>query len=174
MADKNAGPFVMLKLTKRVRGEVEDEQLIRIPLYVAWDIMEVVHTVGVELALRFASFAITVARLSPTEEPAPTQEEMAKLGGALSFLAEMLEPRPDGPRSDKLEERLLAFTYQFLRHTTMDRKMAAEFAAVKLKKGQVDDAWHEAWRKRVNRWAKSRNLPPIGKARKPRKVTTLY
>jgi hypothetical protein len=161
MVDMNGGPFVLLKLTRRTGGEIDAEYVISIPLYIAWEIMEVVHTAGIERAVRFASFALTVARAGHTEAPTPTEEEMFKLGGTISFLARMFEPY-----SDKIEERVLAFTYQFLRHTDMDRKMAAEFAATKLKKGPADDAWIEAWRKRVDRWALSHNLPQVGKRRK--------
>ncbi len=135
---------------------------VRLPLFAAWDVVEVIQELGYERALTFANFVVIVANAGHSETPYPNGEELTKLRITISFLGGMF-----GQRLDSLEDRVLAFTYQLLRHGAMNRKGAADFAAVKLRKGNVDSSWVEAWRKRVDRWALSHNLPQVGKPRKP-------
>ncbi len=167
MVDLNAEPFVLMKIPilKDEDEKVVAEYSLHLPLYVAWDIVEIVQELGIDRAVRFARFALIVARAGHAERPTPTEDEMIKLRATISHLANLFSRQ-----WSTFEDRVLDFTYQFLQHSDMDRKMAAEFAAMKLKKGPVDDAWREAWRKRVDRWAKSHKLPLVGNPRKPRKV----
>lgn len=68
-------------------------------------------------------------------------------------------------------DALLSTCYHLIKTGQMDRQQAADFAASQLK-AHVDettrDAWRDAWRKRVDRWAShpDRNLPQIGKSRR--------
>jgi hypothetical protein len=67
---------------------------------------------------------------------------------------------------DTLEERVLDFTYQWMRTKAMTREMAAFFASSQL--GYIST---DAWRKKVDRWAKSNGYPALGQTkRKSRKA----
>ena len=137
---------------------------VRLPVTVAWDVVEVIQEIGYQRALTFANFATVVANIGHSDTPYPYGDETIKVQVAIGMLSRMF-----GQRLDSLEDRVLAFTYQLLRIGLMSRKTAADFAAVKLKKGKVDTTWPEAYRKRVDRWAVSHHLPQVGKSRKPKK-----
>lgn len=134
---------------------------VRLPLDVAWDVVEVIQVIGYERALTFANFAIIVANAGHTDVPPPHGDELLKLRIAIGYLGGVF-----GQGLISFEDRVLAFTYQMLRHRAMDRKLAAKFASSKLRK-HVDSG---TWQKRVDRWARRHNLPKVGLRRRPPKT----
>jgi len=133
----------------------------RLHLFSAWEIADAVQKMGGHQALEFARFAVTIARLTPTiEQPMPSPEEEQRLTQAINGLMLMFTRQ-----WDTLEDRVIDFTYQWMRRKAMTREMAAFFASKQL--GFITT---DAWRKKVDRWAKSNGYPALGQTkRRPRK-----
>lgn len=143
------------------QGVVRYEERLRIPLDTAWTIVEAIQTLGPEQARTFAEVMLVITRLGPlNKNPMPSPQEKLRLFQGITLISTMFNRR-----WDDLEDRVIDFTYQWMLHRRMTRQMAAKFASSKL--GHVST---DAWRKKVDRWARVHGYPPLGQTKRtPRK-----
>ncbi len=126
-----------------------------------WVLTQTIQDIGdLDRATEFAGFIATVLNIGQPPRPLPYQLVQRQ------YLQEIIRTIAgiQVEQSADMEERLIAFTYHFLRHG-MSRDLAARFAAERL--GEAISS--EAWRKRVDRWVDSRGLDKVEQRKRQRK-----
>ncbi len=139
-----------------IRAPRIDGQEIKIPLRMdfAWTVIEGIHTLGIENAVKFAHLMVYIDRstmsYSPSSQPSdhnPTLDDMsrANLDAIINVLAAYTSTQPNTKRID----RLFFFIDKAVHAGVMSWKEAAAFASRELQKPLSATAL----RLRVARWA---------------------
>lgn len=119
------------------------------PLLGLWGWFRAIRRIGAPMAASFVEFGLGLAGQEDVEPP--MHEFIVSL---LNAFVEMAEVTAD---SDDIAEHVLGFTYALLRKQDLRPPEAAAFASGILHKPFTT----EAWRRRVERWARANNLPQV-------------
>lgn len=153
-ADGKLAPTVHLTV-KSATGEVLEIDLLAATfLRICWSLPA--GKDGYQRAVEVAQFGAWLVKESDL-----SGSEMDRLRGVFAALYQYAEREKWTTRLDAV----LSACYHMLRDRVVSRNGAAEFASEQL----GEDIKPEAWRKRVDRWASARRLPPVGNPRKPKK-----
>ncbi len=137
-------------------GEVKYREDVNLDVFSLWEIARNVQELGPERAKGFAEFMVLIAHLHPdVDNPAMSPTQRAKVLSVIQTLTGLFSRKWE---SSDLESQVIDFTYQLMRKKMMSRTLAAQFASIKLRKHYTPDAW----RLKVDRWAKNvAKLPKV-------------
>ncbi len=125
-----------------------------IPFWLLWSVSETIHEIGLDRVYLLIAFADKLREhLQITNIPDQSQA----FTGAMTAIANMLDLPPTS--KDTPKDRALALTYHLLRSRSISHARAAEIASQLL----GAEFSTEAWRRRVERWARKHNLPKVEK-----------
>ncbi len=133
---------------------------MRVPIDDFYDITQIFRTIGVGNVQRLIAFVDSIRILLAGAHITNIQDA---LQGFWQIMESMADAGVDEEETN--EDRVLAFTYSLLRTKLMTHAQAAAWASRQL--GQ--DITANAWRKRVDRWAKSNNLVAVEQRKYGRK-----
>jgi hypothetical protein len=150
---------ISFEWSDHLEGSEEYKEDVRLDLFSLWELTRIVQDLGPTRAMAFAQFAVTIAHLHPNvENPSASTEEGIKIASAVHWLSGLFIRKRE-PRD--LEDQVIDFTYHLMREKVMSREAAATFASLKLGATSTD-----AYRKKVDRWVVSNDLPPLGQTKR--------
>lgn len=158
-------------LTLSFPVDAEHERLhVPVPMIALWHVTKALHKLTFEESHMLVQMASAIAQVIHLREDIPPEDRDMLFDATWSRLDALLNPdvnritESDSPAD---EQDVLRFTYHLLRHKRITHKDAARIAGTLLHQTGITP---NAWRKRVDRWAKSNNLAPVEQRKHGRKV----
>jgi hypothetical protein len=137
----------------------DDAADFTIPLLMAWRVAESIKSIGAEKVRDIALLGAIIARGS--NEVGKYTLSVRNSTEIVDVILKLTSMAPIEGSTE--EDRLLSFCYYLLKERHIDRKNAARFASMALRREIKTNTWTQ----RVNRWQRSRELPEVGlRARK--------